>query len=926
MKRPRPRQRTRTHPSLRHGVLLMGATFGAIAAAHAGGPAAGVTPKTTGDDIVVTGRALPGSVVGDIPPENRLNPADIAAYGVSTISDLLDAIADQTQSDEGRDSSSAPVVLVNGKRVSGVNEVGDLPTEAVLRIDILPEEVALKYGYDAQRKVVNVILRRRFIARVTNATGGRATDGGGENGAGVLSYVRIHDSDRFSLSAKAAASAALLQSDRGLVSTSAATDPTGAVADDTPFRTLQPDTRSYTLNGTFAHRLSDALTASLNANGAYQTSAARNGLPTATLSVPADSPFARSDDTAAITRFLSSAPLRQHSATATAHGGITLDADLSKDWQLSMIGTLDHSDTRTATDAGYDGSTVQAAIDAGDPTVNPYGPLFAAALGIARRQHASAVADTGSASVVAMGKLFSLPAGPARASLRIGGGFSALSSGSSGAGAASAATLRRSDYNAQASLDVPLTSSKTGFLDAIGTLSANVNLGTTQLSDYGALGTLGYGLNWTPRKGIGVIVAVNEDRVAPTLQQLNAPTIRTANVLVYDYVRGRTVAVTQISGGSATLTADGRHVFKLGLSAAAIAAAKTKLTLSATYIASRTDNAIGSLPTLTAAVEAAFPDRYVRDSAGTLVSVDARAVNYAREARRELRSGLTFSQVLRSPTRPRPPANWAPPPFLLRHRVPRDVPRDGDARSVETRADRATPGADGDDIVVEGHRMRADALPPPDLPPGFAEGDGPPPGPPPDGMEPPPGGFGGPGGPRGPGGFGGPGGPPSGPPGGNGGDTAMRLQVSLFHSWYFRDRIVLRDGGASIDLLDGGSTGTGGQPRHAVQGEAGIVDNGIGLRLSGNWKSATTVTAATTAAGMLRFAALATLDVRLFANLEQRFAGRWARATRVTLAIGNVADARQHVRDATGATPLLYQAAAIDPLGRTISLSLRRLF
>ncbi|MFX7776394.1 hypothetical protein ABTJ98_20390, partial [Acinetobacter baumannii] len=45
----------------------------------------------------------------------------------STISELLDALADQTQSDQGRDSSSAPVVLVNGKRILGVNEIVDLP-------------------------------------------------------------------------------------------------------------------------------------------------------------------------------------------------------------------------------------------------------------------------------------------------------------------------------------------------------------------------------------------------------------------------------------------------------------------------------------------------------------------------------------------------------------------------------------------------------------------------------------------------------------------------------------------------------------------------------------------------------------------------------------------------------------------------------
>ncbi|MFW2851585.1 TonB-dependent receptor plug domain-containing protein [Sphingomonas sp. TX0543] len=130
------------------------------------------TDATQQEDIVVTGQALPGSVVGDIPAENRLTPADIAAYGVDSVSDLLDQISDQTSSIQGR-GSSGPVVLVNGKRISGINEIGDLPTETIARVDILPEEVALKYGYSATQKVVNIILRRRFRAHTVSAGGAR---------------------------------------------------------------------------------------------------------------------------------------------------------------------------------------------------------------------------------------------------------------------------------------------------------------------------------------------------------------------------------------------------------------------------------------------------------------------------------------------------------------------------------------------------------------------------------------------------------------------------------------------------------------------------------------------------------------------------------------------------------------------------------
>src|ERR1700761_4686505 len=182
------------------------------------------------EDIVVTGKALPGAVIGDIPAENRLTPADIASYGVGTVNDLLAQITEMTESDQGRNSSAGPVILVNGKRVSGVNEVGDLPTESIQRIDILPEEVALKYGYDAQQKVVNIILRRRFYSRVANLLGGASTDGAGEHAGGDVTYTRIHDGDRINIVGRVASQASILEADRGVSSTAGTiADPTGDI-------------------------------------------------------------------------------------------------------------------------------------------------------------------------------------------------------------------------------------------------------------------------------------------------------------------------------------------------------------------------------------------------------------------------------------------------------------------------------------------------------------------------------------------------------------------------------------------------------------------------------------------------------------------------------------------------------------------------
>ncbi len=47
---------------------------------------------------------------------------------------------------------------------------------------------------------------------------------------------------------------------------------------------------------------------------------------------------------------------------------------------------------------------------------------------------------------------------------------------------------------------------------------------------------------------------------------------------------------------------------------------------------------------------------------------------------------------------------------------------------------------------------------------------------------------------------------------------------------------------------------------------------------------------------------------------------------RVSLSIDNLFDARQQVRDRLGTTPLSYQPGYLDPLGRSVRLSVRKLF
>jgi hypothetical protein len=135
-----------------------------------------------------------------------------------------------------------------------------------------------------------------------------------------------------------------------------------------------------------------------------------------------------------------------------------------------------------------------------------------------------------------------------------------------------------------------------------------------------------------------------------------------------------------------------------------------------------------------------------------------------------------------------------------------------------------------------------------------------------------------------------------------------------------------------LDLLDGSAVGSrGGQPEHEVELQAGIFRNGLGARLTGNYQSGTFVRGVPIAGGGassdLRFSDLATFNLRLFADLgAQRSLVRrvpFFRASRVSLSVDNLLDARPQVRDLAGETPLGFQSNLLDPLGRSIRISFR---
>jgi hypothetical protein len=120
---------------------------------------AGDEPDDETRDIEVTGAMRPASARTAVPPELRVGRVLIRGLGADNLAEAIEAFA--PQSDSLR-SDGEPILLLDGRRIGGRAEIDGLPVDAIRRIEIFPEDVALRYGYPPDRRVVNVVLRPRY--------------------------------------------------------------------------------------------------------------------------------------------------------------------------------------------------------------------------------------------------------------------------------------------------------------------------------------------------------------------------------------------------------------------------------------------------------------------------------------------------------------------------------------------------------------------------------------------------------------------------------------------------------------------------------------------------------------------------------------------------------------------------------------------
>ena len=934
------------------------------------------------NEIIVIAGSLRGEVDAPQPAIVELNEEDIASYGAGSLAELVAALSTETNSGRGR-GGGQPVFLMNGLRVSSFREMRSFPPEAVLKVEILPEEVAQRYGFSPDQRVINFILKDNFSSKEIEVEYAQPDRGDTSTKEAEATYLRIDGPSRLNVNLGVSDTSALTEAERGIVQTVPAVPGSPDPAD---YRTLVADGESYELTTNYTRGLGDA-GASMTVNGTLS----RN--ESLSLSGVDGLYFGAAGEIR---------PLARDTRNDTIALGTTVNANAG-DWQLT--GTIDasHSNSRSRLDR---------------PDIA--GSLFDTAV---------SKSDSATAKVTAIGRPVYLPAGELAVTLDAGYDWDRIRSEDTRAPGIET-ELIRGDLNGGINVAVPIASRSDEVWAFLGNLNANFSAGVNYLSDFGTLTDWSAGLNWSPAEKLNLQATYIVREAAPGLNQLGAPTIVSFNVPVFDFATGQTVLAEITSGGNPNLQRETQRDIKLG--AFYELPLFERSSLSVEYFRNRSEDVTAGFPLLTPQIEAAFPDRVTRVG-GTLVAVDQRPVTFAEQRSSRIRTGINLSGRIGSAPEGEQggggrgrrggggfagPAGGAPGgaggggpvivfggpgggqgggnvdrqrfqqfrqqlcaeggaepdltglPEQMQQRLKREDGTIDPERLAEMRqrmcnadgqgagglfnpegfqrlqqafcVDRA-PRPDPDlSILPEQFRQRLmgpdGVTPDPDRlkqmqdrvcaadPAQFAAGQAGQQGQP-ENAQAAQGGANQAGASQGGRGGGGAGfGPGRGGRGGNGG----RWNLSFNHTYEIDNEVLIAPGGPLLDLLDGDAL-SGGVSRHAFELQGGAFYNGIGLRFRGNYSGKSRIDGSGLPGSTdLYFDDIFKLDLRLFADLGRKeklvAAVPFLEGTRVSLGIDNVFDARQRVTDNTGAVPLRYQPFLIDPIGRKFEIEFRKLF
>ena len=369
----------------------------------------------------------------------------------------------------------------------------------------------------------------------------------------------------------------------------------------------------------------------MNGRLGWIESESSSGLPSGRFLIPATNPYTPFSNSTYLAVSDRTRPLRSNSDTTNRSLSTTLNANFAM-WHGTLAARYDERERNFESQTS---GSLAGGLGTVDNATNPFDGSLAARIPINTRLGRSRT-STSQINGDVDGPLFDLWAGPLLVRAGIGAAWVRFNSSDS----FGERSLRRHEYTAKGGVTVPLTSTSAPFLPTLGDSEIALDIGRTELGRYGALDRHSIAFNWQPLAWLRLAASDSHEEQPVILELVAAPEVTTPNVPYFDPLTGETVEVTTISGGAGGLEPAKLRTQTLSVTANPLA--KYNLQLNADFVITDFDNQIGALPPPSSAVVAAFPDRFQRDSSGTLVLVDNRSVNFAGQHTEHLRLGVGF--------------------------------------------------------------------------------------------------------------------------------------------------------------------------------------------------------------------------------------------------------------------------------------------
>nr|WP_298926490.1 hypothetical protein [uncultured Erythrobacter sp.] len=568
---------------------------------------------TGSGEIVVRAERLRGQLDVEQEPLLELGEAEIAAEGVTSIADLVTQISNQTGSARGRGGGGRPVILINGIRVGSFREFSNYPPEALARVEVFPEETAQRFGFPPDRRVINLILKESYRNAEVEFEFEGPSRGGYHRREQELGFLQIADGGRINVNFEANDTSFLTEDERGIIQTPTSISDVAGDPDQAAFRSLVSDSRSLEGNISWAKAYIDSGTSvSANINYTRSDSLSLQGLNTVSLTDPSGD--------SALRTFGVDTPIQQafSSDTLSSSGSLTKRVNafrLTSSFNASLTETEQEIDRRFDT-SGFEADALAGtfALDGALPTSVDSG-----------FDTANSRTITGNTLTTLRGPIVNLPGGELLATFDAGYTWTNLET--SDTRNVQETDLTRGQFSTGVNLVIPITSRRTGFADALGSFTLNVQAGLDELSDFGTLGDYTVGLTWAPTDKLNLSATYIQREVAPALSSLGNPEVTFLNVPVFDFTNGETVLATVTTGGNPDLLAETQRDWKFAANWQLPFWENTRFTVE--YIRNRSDDVTRGFPVISPEIEAAFPDRITRDAGGTLTAIDRRFVTFA---------------------------------------------------------------------------------------------------------------------------------------------------------------------------------------------------------------------------------------------------------------------------------------------------------